>query len=79
MQKRREEERKKAKEKNERLTRAAKCKENTLVNIERNKTQTKITNALAKLPENKQKILEMEEEKERNMMMDDARDELWRR
>ena len=63
----------------ERLNKAANRKKETLEKIDIKEKQLKITAELQKLPENRRKILEMEIERERLMMLKEAKEELWKK
>ena len=47
--------------------------------VVKDKIQEKITESLARLPENRQRLLRMEEDKERRMLLTEAKKELWKR
>lgn len=76
---RREDERTRQREKEERLMRAAKQREQLLEKTENKKKQQKITESLEKLPENKRIMLEREMERERRLNLKEAKDEVWKR
>ena len=66
-------------EKRERLGRAAEKKKETMETIKKRKIQQKITEKLNILPENRRKIIERKELLQRNLMMAEAENELWRK
>ena len=76
---RRDLEREKERERSERVTIANRKKEKTLNNINNKKKQTKITEMLNSLPENRRILAEKEAEKERILSLKEAKLELWRR
>ena len=76
---RRDEERRQLAEKEDRLRRAETQRSKVLENVERGKKQQKITENLARLPENKKVLVEMELEKERRLILKEAREEVWKK
>ena len=76
-QERRELEKNELAERTERLQRAENKKQKTLSRIRCNKIQEKITSSLESLPENKRKILRMRENKEKAILLKEARREVW--
>ena len=76
---RRAEEKKKEEEKLERLRRAE-IKRNTLTEkLEKRKLQTKITETLQELPQNRRILVEREKERERKLLLQEAKLELWKK
>ena len=71
--------RKTAEEKEERLERGRKKGENVRHKERCKKIQTKITETLLKIPSNRQKIIREEEERERKLLLEEAKDEIWKR
>ena len=68
-------------ERKERLTRAGVKREETLKKLKRKETQTKITDKLKEIPENRRKMIEMQVEKERRAELKEAKEKLisrWR-
>ena len=76
---RREQERAKNLERKERLERAAANKEKTLEKIERKNIQSKITDRLNQLPNNRRILIEKEIEKERLLNLKEAKEEIWKK
>ena len=63
----------------ERIAEAAAKREKTLERLATKKLQTKITETLLELPENRRIILEGEMEKERRMILKEAKQEIWKK
>ena len=78
-QERREVEKREAEEKRERLNKAEAKKRKTLHKIKCNKIQEKITSSLMMLPENERKLIRMRENREKAMVLREARREIWSR
>ena len=76
---RRDQERQKEEEKHERLGRAALQKRDTIQKIKCKEIQQKITKELTKLPRNRRIMTERAAEKERLMLLKEAKQELWRK
>ena len=76
---RRSEEREKERQKKERMMKAQNQKIQTLNRIEKNQIQKKITENLQVLPRNRQKIVEMELEKERRLDLVEAKHQIWKK
>ena len=76
---RRDIEREEEEQRKERKAKAAEKKKQTIEKIESRRKQQKITDCLMKLPENRKRLVEKEEEKMRKMMMEEAETELWRK
>ena len=70
-------EKKEAVERRERLEKAEAKKKQTLQKIECNNIQEKITTSLLMLPENKKKLFRMRENKEKAIILKEARREIW--
>ena len=66
-------------EKRERQRRAAEKREITMEKIQKKRIQQKITEKLNILPENRRKLIEREEEREKKLLMEEAEKELWRK
>ena len=76
---RRDLERQNETERMERLTRAGKKKKDTIQKIKCKEIQQKITKELNRLPRNRQILAEKEVERERLILMKEAKEELWRK
>ena len=76
---RREKEREQKRTRDERLERANKQKEETLKKLETRERQSKITETLGKLPENRRILVERELDKERRVNLKEAREEVWKK
>ena len=78
-QERRELEKREAEEKRERLNKAEVKKKQTLHKVKCSKIQEKITSSLLLLPENERKLIRMRENREKAMVLREARREIWSR
>ena len=76
---RRFEEKMKYEERERRLQVAGEKKRQTLDKLEKRKIQNKITENLRQLPENRRILIEREEEKERRLLLQEAKIELWKK
>ena len=76
---RRLEEKMKYEERERRLQVAGEKKRQTLDKLEKRKIQNKITENLRQLPENRRILIEREEEKERRLLLQEAKIELWKK
>ena len=76
---RREYEKAENEEREERRERAENQKMKTLEKLETNRIQRRITDCLKSLPQNRRRILELEEDKKRRLLLEEAETELWRK
>ena len=75
----RDRERREDLERQERLQVAGNKRKKTLHKLALKNIQTKITETLDKLPENRRKRIEMEEKKEKTLMMKEAKQAMWKK
>merc|ERR1712208_112710 len=66
-------------ERRDRQIRAENKRKDTMEKLEKKQIQSRITSQLKLIPENRRKILEMEIERERIMILKEAKEELWKK